>query len=145
MGCVAEVTGQQIKDALEMASRNCPEENGGFLQVSGLTYTINTSTASAVLVDEKGNFERVAGSYRVSDIMVGDAPLDVNKTYTVASHNYMLKSAGDGMTMFEGSNVIRDEVMTDVDLLSAYIRTNLGGNVGTDYADPAGQGRITIK
>lgn len=145
MGCVAEATGQQIKDALEMASRNCPEENGGFLQVSGLTYTINTSIASGVIVDEKGNFERVTGSYRVSDIMVGDAPLDVNKTYTVASHNYMLKSAGDGMTMFAGSNVIRDEVMTDVDLLSAYIRSNLGGNVGADYANPAGQGRIIIK
>ncbi|MEY8355302.1 bifunctional UDP-sugar hydrolase/5'-nucleotidase [Lachnospiraceae bacterium 54-53] len=145
MGCVVEATGQQIKDALEMASRNCPDENGGFLQVSGLTYTINTSAASSVQLDEKGNFVKVAGSYRVSDIMVGDAPLDVNKTYTVASHNYMLKSAGDGMTMFKGSNVLRDDVMTDVDLLSAYIRSNLGGNVGADYANPAGQGRITVK
>lgn len=145
MGCVVEATGQQIKDALEMASRNCPDENGGFLQVSGLTYTINTSVASTVQVDEKNNFVKVSGAYRVSDIMVGGSPLDVNKTYTVASHNYMLKSAGDGMTMFKGCNVIRDDVMTDVDLLSAYIHTNLGGNVGTDYANPAGQGRITIK
>jgi len=145
MGCVVEATGQQIKDALEMASRNCPKENGGFLQVSGLTYTIDTSKASNVQLDEKDNFVKVNGAYRVSDIMVGGAPLDVNKTYTVASHNYMLKSAGDGMTMFKGSKVIRDEVMTDVDLLSTYIRSNLGGNVGADYANPAGQGRITIK
>lgn len=145
MGCVVEAKGQQIKDALEMASRNCPEENGGFLQVSGLTYTINTSIPSSVQLDEKGNFVKVGGAYRVSDIMVGGQPLDVNKTYTVASHNYMLKSAGDGMTMFKDCNVIRDEVMTDVDLLSAYIRTNLGGNVGADYANPAGQGRITVK
>lgn len=145
MGCVAEVTGQQIKDALEMASRNCPKENGGFLQVSGLTYTIDTSKTSNVQVDDKGNFIKVNGSYRVTDILVGGAALDVNKTYTVASHNYMLKSAGDGLTMFKGSKVIRDEVMTDVDLLSAYIRSNLGGNVGADYANPAGQGRITIK
>lgn len=145
MGCVVEVTGQQIKDALEMASRNCPKENGGFLQVSGLTYTIDTSKASNVQLDEKDNFVKVNGAYRVSDIMVGGAPLDVNKTYTVASHNYMLKSSGDGMTMFKGSKVIRDEVMTDVDLLSTYIRSNLGGNVGTDYANPVGQGRITVK
>ncbi|WP_313155753.1 bifunctional UDP-sugar hydrolase/5'-nucleotidase [Lacrimispora sp.] len=145
MGCVVEATGQQIKDALEMASRNCPKENGGFLQVSGLTYTIDTSKASNVQVDEKDNFVKVNGAYRVSDIMVGGAPLDVNKTYTVASHNYMLKSAGDGMTMFKGSKVIRDDVLTDVDLLSTYIRSNLGGNVGADYANPAGQGRITIK
>ncbi len=145
MGCVVEATGQQIKDALEMASRNCPKENGGFLQVSGLTYTINTSTASSVQVDEKGNFVKVSGAYRVSDIMAGGEPLDVTKTYTVASHNYMLKSGGDGMTMFKGCKVIRDDVMTDVDLLSAYIRTNLGGNVDTDYANPSGQGRITVK
>ena len=57
----------------------------------------------------------------------------------------MLKSAGDGMTMFKGSKVLLDDVLTDVDLLSAYIRSNLGGNIGADYANPAGQGRITIK
>lgn len=145
MGCVVEVSGQKIKDALEMASKNAPEESGGFLQVSGLTYTIDTSVPSSVQLDDKGNFVKVNGSYRVTDIMVDGQPIDLNKTYTVASHNYMLKSAGDGMTMFENSNVIRDEVMTDVDLLSTYIRTNLGGNVGSDYANPAGQGRIVIK
>lgn len=145
MGCVAEVKGQQIKDALEMASKNYPKESGGFLQVSGLTYTINSQTPSSVQVDEKGNFLKVNGAYRVSDIMVGGTPLDVNKTYTVASHNYMLKSGGDGMTMFKGSKIIRDEVIADVDLLSSYIRNQLGGNVGSDYANPAGQGRITTK
>lgn len=145
MGCVAEVTGQQIKDALEMASKNYPKESGGFLQVSGLTYTINSQAASNVQLDEKGNFVKVNGAYRVSDIKVGDAALDVNKTYTVASHNYMLKSGGDGMTMFKGSKILRDEVITDVDLLSSYIRNQLGGNVGEAYKDPAGQGRITIK
>lgn len=145
MGCVAEVSGQKIKDALEMASKNAPEESGGFLQVSGLTYTIDTTVPSSVELDDKGNFVRVNGPYRVSDIMAGGQPLDLNKTYTVASHNYMLKSAGDGMTMFENCNIIRDEVMTDVDLLSAYIRTNLGGNVGADYGNPAGQGRIIVK
>lgn len=145
MGCVVEATGQQIKDALEMASRNYPKENGGFLQVSGLKYTIKTSVPSSVQLDEKGNFVKVAGAYRVADIIVGDSPLDPAKVYTVASHNYMLKMAGDGMTMFKNSKVIRDDVMTDVDILSAFIRSNLGGNVGADYANPAGQGRITIQ
>lgn len=144
MGCVVEATGQQIRDALEMASRNCPEESGGFLQVSGLTYTIDTSIASSVQVDEKGNFTGVSGTYRVKDIMVDGEALDLSRTYTVASHNYMLKSGGDGMVMFNGSNVIRDEVISDMDLLSAYIRDNLGGNVGNEYINPAGQGRITV-
>ena len=144
MGCVVEVTGQQLKDALEMAARNCPEENGGFLQVSGMTYTIDTSVKSGVTLDDKGNFTGVSGAYRVTDITVGGEPLDLSKTYTVASHNYMLKSGGDGMAMFKGSNVIKDEVMVDVDILAGYIK-RLGGNVGAEYANPAGQGRITIK
>lgn len=66
MGCVVEATGQQIKDALEMASKDCPTENGGFLQVSGLTYTVDTSIPSSVKVDEKGNFQGVSGAYRVT-------------------------------------------------------------------------------
>ena len=48
------------------------------------------------------------------------------------------------MAMFKGSNVIKDEVMVDVDILAGYIK-RLGGNVGAEYANPAGQGRITIK
>ena len=145
IGCVAEVSGQKIKDALEMASKNCPQESGGFLHVSGLTYTIDTSVKSGVQLDEKGNFLRVDGAYRVTDIKVGNEPLDLNRIYTVASHNYMLKLAGDGMTMFADSNIIRDEVMMDVDILSTYIRSNLGGIVGAEYQNPLGQGRITIK
>lgn len=145
MGCVIEATGQQIKDALEMASKDCPTENGGFMQVSGLTYTIDTSIPSSVKEDEKGNFQGVSGAYRVSDIKVGEEPLDLNKTYTVASHNYMLKSGGDGMVMFNGCKVVKDDVMVDVDVLSTYISEKLGGTVGEEYANPAGQGRITIK
>ena len=145
MGCVIEATGQQIKDALEMASRNYPNENGGFLQVSGLTYTINSSVPSGVQLDEKENFVAVKGAYRVSDIMIGGQPLDLTKTYTVASHNYMLKQGGDGMTMFKGCTVVKDDTMVDVDVLSGYITDTLHGTIPADYADPAGQGRITIK
>lgn len=144
MGCVIEATGQKIKDALEMASRDYPEECGGFLQVSGLTYTIDTSVKSSVRLDDKGNFISVDGPYRVKDIMVNGGPIDLNRTYTVASHNYMLKSGGDGMTMFSGCNVIKDDVMVDVDVLSSYIRS-LGGAVTAEYADPLGQGRIQIQ
>lgn len=145
MGCVVEATGRQIRDALEMASRNYPEESGGFLQVSGLTYRIDPSVPSGVKVDDKGNFIKVDGAYRVADLLVDGEPLDLDRIYTVASHNYMLKEGGDGMVMFGGCNVIQDDVMVDVDILSAYINNQLGGSVGADYAEPAGQGRIVIR
>ena len=145
MGCVVRATGQQILDALEMSVCDYPQEGGSFMQVSGLTYTIDASVPSSVETDDKGNFLRVSGPRRVSEVMVGGAPLKPEESYTLASHNYMLKSAGSGMTMFQGCELLRDEVISDVDLLSAYIQDNLGGSVGEEYSNPAGQGRITIK
>ena len=143
--CLVEVTGQQLKDALELGSAAYPGESGGFLQVSGLTYTINADIPSFVVKNDKSEFVKVDGAYRVSDIMVGGQPLDVSKTYTLASHNYMLKDAGDGYTMFGTKNVkvLQDEVMIDNQVLINYIVEKLGGVVGAEYAAP--QGRITIK
>ena len=142
--CLAKVTGQQIKDALELGASAYPGESGGFLQVSGLTYTIDSTIPSSVVRDEKNMFVKVDGAYRVSDIQVGGQPLDVNKTYTLASHNYMLKSQGDGYAMFGTDNVeiIKDCVMIDNQVLINYIVEELNGTVGQEYAAPAG--RITI-
>ena len=100
--CLAEVSGQEILDALEMASRstvavtgdgaNAVGENGAFLQVSGLQYTIDTSIASTVEVDEAGMFVSCGSSRRVKDVAVLQAdgsylPLEPQQTYTLASHN----------------------------------------------------------
>ena len=82
---------------------------------------------------------------RVRDIYVGEDPLDVNRTYTLASHNYWLKSGGDGMSMLMGCPILKDETMVDVDTITSYISEYLGGTVGEEYKDPRGQGRITIK
>ena len=38
---VRSVSGAQLLDALELGAMNYPEENGGFMHVSGLTYTID--------------------------------------------------------------------------------------------------------
>ena len=137
-------TGQQLLDALEMGARNTPGENGGFLQVSGMTYTIDTTVPSSVVTDDKGNFLRVDGEYRVQDVTVNGAPLDLTATYVVASHDYMLLDGGDGMVMFQGDEVVKDRVMPDNEVLIQYIRDGLGGAVGAQYADPYGQGRITV-
>ena len=138
------VTGQQLLDALELGARYTPYENGGFLHASGLTYTIDTTIPSSVVTDVQDNFVRVDGAYRVKDVMVGGEPLDLERTYVVASHDYMLLSGGDGMTMFDGAEVVKDRVMPDSEVLIQYIRDYLGGVVGQEYADPYGQGRITI-
>lgn len=141
--CLIETTGQKILDALEFGSRNLPEENGGFLQVSGLTYTVNKAIPSSVVTNDKKEFVKVDGAYRVSNVMVGGKPLDVNKTYKLASHNYMLKSGGDGFVMFKSDKLLKDSVMIDNAVLINYIVEKLGGVVtAKQYGNAAG--RITI-
>ena len=148
MACVVEATGQQILDALEMSSRAVDAsgaELGGFLQVSGLSYEIDTTIPSTVRVDEKGMFVGVEGARRVRNVRLSDGtPLDPQATYTLASHNYMLKSGGDGLNMFMQDTVLKDEVMVDNEVLINYIVNTLGGTVGEAYANPYGDGRIKV-
>ena len=156
--CVAEATGQEILDALEMGSRdtqaqvsdgdNAVGENGGFLQVYGLRYTIDTSVESSVEVDDMGMFVSCGGARRVRDVEIlqadgSYAPIDPGATYTVASHNYMIKEGGDGFTMFMDNALQIDEGMVDYQILMTYLADELGGAVGGAYSAP--QGRITVR
>lgn len=138
---VAEVTGQQLLDALEMGARMYPEPCGGFLQVSGVTCEIDASVPSHVVVDDNAAFVKVDGEYRVKNVRVGDAPLDLAKTYRLASHDYMLKQGGDGMTMFQGCSIPESEVMLDNQALINYMAD---GVYGTAYTNPDGEGRIRV-
>ena len=156
--CLVEVSGQQILDALEMGARVCPGENGGFLQVAGLTYEIHTSLEPNVTIDESKMWVGTAGKpYRVQNVQVLNKetgeyePLDLTKTYRLASHNYMLKNQGDGFAMFGIKNVtvLQDEVMLDNKVLINYIQSLPGDGehehaVIETYSNPRGAGRITI-
>jgi 2',3'-cyclic-nucleotide 2'-phosphodiesterase (5'-nucleotidase family) len=140
--CMVEATGAEILDALEMGARVVPAENGGFLQVSGLTYEIHTYIESSVKLSEEGLFESVEGEYRVKNVKIGGEDLDPEKTYTLASHDYLLKNAGDGFTMFQDNVLLLDSIMLDNQVLINYITQSLGGVVGAQYSDPYGEGRI---
>ncbi|MCR5108465.1 MAG: bifunctional metallophosphatase/5'-nucleotidase [Lachnospiraceae bacterium] len=140
---VVEATGQQILDALEWGSRVTPGESGAFLQVSGLTYEIHTYIDSSCTSDDEGMFTGVGGEYRVKNVMVGDKPLDPEKTYSIASHDYMLLNMGDGYSMFKDCEVLQESVKLDNQVLIDYIVDTLGGNIDSEtYGDPYGQGRI---
>ena len=143
--CLILATGQQILDALELGSSGLPGELGGFLQVAGLTYEVDTSIPSTVEQDANGAFTGVAGERRVKNVLVNGEPIDPAGEYKLASHNFMLKNGGDGYAMFKDDEILKDCVMIDNQVLINYIKDYLGGVVGEDYADPYGQGRIVIK
>ena len=144
MLCVLEVTGQQILDALEWSCRSVPDENGGFNQVSGLTFEINSAIDSPCKADKDGMCTGIEGERRVQNVMVGGEALDPEKTYTLAGYDYQLRQQGDGYTAYDGAPVLQDNVKLDNQVLIDYIEDTLGGNVGGEYADPYGEGRITI-
>ena len=141
--CVVELTGQQILDALEWGSRAVPGENGGFLQVSGLSYEIHTYIDSTCKADESVFFKGVEGERRVKNVKVGDQDLDPEKTYTVCGTEYVLLDKGDGYSMFDGAEVLNRNLKIDLQIIVDYI-SDLGGVIGEQYADPYGQGRIVI-
>lgn len=140
-----EVSGQQLLDALELGCSFYPYETGGFLNVSGINFVLDSSIASSVKLDEKGNFIKVDGEYRVKNVLIGGEPLDVKKKYTVAGLAYTLCDGGDGMVMFKKAKFARKEKIMDIDLLQQYIAFSLQGKIGKQYNNPQGEGRIIIK
>jgi hypothetical protein len=65
---LAEVSGQTIKDMMEMALMVWPEENGAFPHLAGLTFSVNTAIESSVVLNEYEEFTGVDGEYRVYDL-----------------------------------------------------------------------------
>ena len=142
--CVVEATGQQILDALEWGCRSVPDENGAFLQVSGMSYEVHSEIVNSFETDENGLCTSIGENRRVQNVKVGDEALDPEKTYTVASIDYILLEDGDGQTAFDGAKLVQDRVKLDNQVLIDYITGTLGGEVSDAYADPTGQGRIVI-
>ena len=97
-----------------------------------------------MVLDDTGVFVRVNGAYRVTDVMINGEPLELNRTYTVASHNYMIKEGGSGFNMFMDNTLIQDCTMLDNQLLIDYITDYLGSTIGSGYENPYGEGRIQI-
>ena len=145
MCTVVEATGQQIIDALEVGVVNYPEESGGFLHVSGMTYAIDSSVPSGVVKDVKGGFVEVKGPRRVKDVMINGQPVDLKKTYKVGGTSYILKDGGSGMAMFKGCNMTLDAVMTDVDAIMEYVQNHLNAKIKEGYENPYGTGRIKTR
>jgi len=137
-----EITGQQLLDALEWGVKDVPGGFGGFLQVSGLSYEFNPNIKSGCRTDENNMFAGVTGEYRVKNVMVGDEPLDMERTYKVAAVDYLLLNHGNGFTMFDGGRILWQSEDLDYVVVARYIRDSLNGVVGEEYESPYGQGRI---
>ncbi|BAS28766.1 bifunctional metallophosphatase/5'-nucleotidase [Limnochorda pilosa] len=105
-----QLTGAQLKAALENGVSQVDQVAGRFPQVSGLSFAFDPS--------------RPAGS-RVLSVEVGGKPLDPNATYVVATNDFML-GGGDGYEALTHGKVLVDasagRLMADV--VADYIQTH---------------------
>lgn len=168
VACLQTITGQQLLDALEWGARSAGtgEECGGFLQVAGITYKIDTQWPESTQKDDKGVWVgSPTGGYRVHSVEVYNKetqayePLDLTANYNLAGYNYTLRNLGDGFNMFSGAVNVLDFVMEDYMVLANYITSFEGGVVDAanspltvkypgmllDYATVNGSGRIVME
>ncbi|ACB62041.1 5'-Nucleotidase domain protein [Exiguobacterium sibiricum 255-15] len=98
----AKLSGQEIKDLLEISVGLAPKENGGFLHVSGMKFEYSSKLAQGDRVTKM-------------EVKNGDTfePLDLTKTYVIATNAFTAKG-GDGLTPFEVA--YKDGRVTDLGL-----------------------------
>ena len=88
-----ELKGSDLKEAMETSVGRVEEKQGRFMQVSGMT----------LVYDPKAP----AGK-RVVEIKIGGQPLDPNKTYKVATNEYVA-GGGDGFEVLKKGKQMIDE------------------------------------
>jgi 5'-nucleotidase/UDP-sugar diphosphatase len=121
---MVEVTGKQLREALENGVSKIEDGAGRFAQLSGMKIEVDVT--------------KPAGS-RVVTALVGDKPLDDAASYKLATNDFVL-GGGDGFTSLTGGKVLVDArggklVANDV---MVYVK-----KLGT--VDAKVEGRITIK
>ena len=102
---VKEVPGQCILDALEFGVSKHPSASGGFPQVSGISFDIDTSLNSTVETDSQGVFQNITGKRKVSNVKINGVDIDPNKNYTMSMSDY-IGNGGDGYSMFSKYDVV---------------------------------------
>lgn len=121
-----EISGRILREALEHGVARSAEDNepGRFPQISGMSFKFDTT--------------KPAGN-RVSNILVGGKPLDENKTYTLATSDFLVSRGGDGYTMFKNAKVLipAEKAPKDSELFENAIR-----NAPNKTIAPKVEGRI---
>jgi 5'-nucleotidase len=116
------VSGATLVAALENGVSQIEEVKGRFPQVAGISFAVDASA-------EVGS--------RISDVMVGGAPIDPAKVYGVVSNNYV-RNGGDGYKMFRDAEDAYDFGPDLADVTAEYLAAQ------GPYA-PYTDGRITLK
>ena len=137
------IKGAALLEALEASTFCTPTAVGGFPQVSGIEFTIDT----AAVFDAGENYEGTTYAApksinRVTIDSVNGKDFDANATYAVITNDFVAAGGDTYYTFSTSENIVDTGVPLD-EALMAFITEKLDGVVGETYAAP--QGRIHVK
>lgn len=140
---VVYVKGYELLEALEASTYCTPISLGGFPQVAGLDFTIDTTKAY-----DKADSTYPGSTYygpksinRVTINSVNGEKFDENATYAVITNNFVA-AGGDTYYAFASASSQFDTGIVLDEAVMSYITTVLNSTVGEEYKDP--QGRIHV-
>ena len=138
---MVRVTGAELLEALEASTYCTPGSVGGFPQVSGITFTINTGAPFATSETYPGStYGKPSAINRVTIHTVGGEVFDKNETYTIVTNDF-LGAGGDTYYSFAASPVGYDLGTPLDEVVMDYITTAQKGVV-TAAAYGETKGRI---
>ena len=139
---MVKVTGAELEKVLEASTCAAPDALGGFPQVAGITFVLNTGTPF-VKGDAYPDSTYFAPKSvdRVTVLTVGGEAFDRDATYTIVTNDF-LGAGGDTYYGFKTSTIGYDLGVPMDEVLMDYITSELKGVVTAEqYGDT--QGRIT--
>ena len=140
---VVYVTGAELLEALEASTYSTPGEIGGFPQVAGIKFTIDTTKEF-----DKGDlypgstYHQPKSIQRVTIQEINGKPFDPKATYAVVTNNF-LAAGGDTYYAFASASSQFDTGLPLDEVLMEYITMELNANVTAEKYGKT-QGRITI-
>ena len=139
---VIYVTGAELLEALEASTYCTPDAVGGFPQVAGIQFTVDTTKAyDAGDLYPGSTYHAPKSINRVTIESINGKAFDPAAKYAVVTNDFTA-AGGDTYYAFSVADVMNTGVPLD-QVVMDYITTQLGGVIGEQYAAP--QGRITVK
>ena len=141
---IVKVTGAELLEALEASTFSTPEAIGGFPQVSGIAFTVDTAKEfKAGDLYPGSTYHKPASIQRVTITSVGGKDFDEKATYSIATNDFMA-AGGDTYYAFASAKTNYDLGLPMDEVLMDYIKEELKGVVTKEaYGEPAG--RITVE
>lgn len=136
------ITGEQLLEVLEASTFCTPTAIGGFPQIAGAEFTINTAVPyeNGEQYPNSTYYAPANPGSRVTINSVNGKPFDPAANYTVVVNSFQAEGGDTYYALTQGS-FTHDTAIVDADALISYVNS-MNGVIGEEYAEP--QGRITI-